>query len=61
MPEDCGARQVGGLAVLGKRGRLESTQKRRDIVTCADCADDGEKYRGIIAAAKSTGTWKEGK
>ena len=31
----------------------------RPIVTCADCADDGDKYRGIIAAAKSTGTWKE--
>lgn len=29
----------------------------RDIVTCAVCADNGEKYRAIIAAATSTGTW----
>ena len=29
----------------------------RDIVTCYDCAQDGDKYRGIMAAAKSTGTW----
>jgi hypothetical protein len=32
--------------------------KGRDVVTCYDCAQDGDKYRGIIAAAKSTGTWK---
>ena len=30
----------------------------RDIVTCDDCAEHGDKYRGIMAAAKSTGTWK---
>jgi len=30
----------------------------RAVVTCADCADNGDKYRAIIAAAKSTGTWK---
>jgi hypothetical protein len=30
----------------------------RDIVTCASCAEDSDKYRRIIAAAKSTGTWK---
>ena len=30
----------------------------RDVVTCAACADDGDKYRTIIAAAKSTGTWR---
>jgi hypothetical protein len=29
----------------------------RDIVTCYDCSQDGNKYRRIIAAAKSTGTW----
>lgn len=30
----------------------------RDVMTCYDCAQDGQKYRGIIAAAKSAGTWK---
>lgn len=30
----------------------------RAVMTCAACADDGDKYRGVIAAAKSTGTWK---
>ena len=29
----------------------------RDILTCACCAEDGERYRRIIAAAKTTGTW----
>lgn len=29
----------------------------RDIVTCYDCSQNGDKYRGIIAAAESTGTW----
>lgn len=31
----------------------------RDIVTCAACAEDGNKYRSIIATTKSTGTWRE--
>ena len=30
----------------------------RDLLTCAACADDGDKYQAIIAAAKSAGTWK---
>lgn len=30
----------------------------RDIVTCYDCAQTGDKYRSIMAAAKTTGTWK---
>ena len=30
----------------------------RDVVTCAACADDGNKYRSIMAAAKNTGLWK---
>ena len=29
----------------------------RDVVACYDCAQDGDKYRSIIAAAQSTGTW----
>lgn len=32
----------------------------RNIVTCYDCSQNGDKYRGIIAAAKSTGTWIDG-
>src|SRR5665213_128961 len=31
----------------------------RDVIACYDCSQDGEKYRRIIAAAKTTGTWKE--
>jgi hypothetical protein len=31
----------------------------RDVMTCADCAENGDKYRSIIAAAKSTGTWQQ--
>jgi hypothetical protein len=31
----------------------------RDVVTCYACAENGDKYRNIIAAAKSTGTWTE--
>ena len=31
----------------------------RDVLTCWDCAEDGEKYREIITTAKNTGTWKE--
>ncbi len=31
----------------------------RDAVTCYACAEDGDKYRAIIAAMKSTGYWKE--
>ena len=30
----------------------------RDVVTCYDCAQNGDKYRGIMAAVKSTGKWK---
>ena len=30
----------------------------RNLLTCAHCADDGDKYRGIIKAAETTGTWK---
>jgi hypothetical protein len=30
----------------------------RDVMTCASCADDGDKYQAIITTAKSTGTWK---
>ena len=30
----------------------------RDLVTCASCADDGDKYRSIMTAAKTTETWK---
>ena len=30
----------------------------RDLMTCYDCAQAGDKYRSLIAAAKSTGTWK---
>lgn len=30
----------------------------RDVITCAACADNGDRYRGIIAAAKFTGTWQ---
>jgi hypothetical protein len=30
----------------------------RDLLTCAACADDGNKYRAIIATAKSSGTWQ---
>lgn len=30
------------------------------IISCAVCAEDGNRYRSIIAAAKSTGTWKDG-
>jgi hypothetical protein len=30
----------------------------RDLVTCYDCADNGDKYRRIIDAANTTGTWK---
>ena len=29
----------------------------RDVVTCYDCAQDGDRYRSIIVAAKRTGTW----
>jgi hypothetical protein len=37
----------------------EYRMRGRDIITCYRCSEDGDKYRGIIAAAKSTGTWKE--
>jgi hypothetical protein len=37
----------------------EYGMRGRDIVTCAECADNGDKYRGLIVAAKSMGTWKE--
>ena len=33
--------------------------KGRDLITCATCADDGDKYRAIMAKAKASGTWVE--
>jgi hypothetical protein len=30
----------------------------RDVLTCYRCSEDSAKYHSIIAAAKSTGTWK---
>jgi len=35
----------------------EYSLKGRDLVTCATCADDGDRYRAIIARAKSKGIW----
>ncbi|MGO8792904.1 MAG: hypothetical protein ACLQVL_36715 [Terriglobia bacterium] len=29
----------------------------RDVLTCAACADDGDRYRAIIAQSKSKGIW----
>lgn len=37
----------------------ESGMTGRDLMTCAACAEDGDKYRSIMNAAKTTGTWKE--
>ena len=31
--------------------------KGRDLITCAACADDGDRYRAIIAQAKYKGIW----
>jgi len=31
--------------------------KGRDLMTCAACADDGDRYRAIIAQAKHSGIW----
>jgi len=31
--------------------------KGRDLVTCAVCADDGDRYRALMAQAKHKGTW----
>lgn len=35
----------------------EYEMRGRDAITCAHCADDGDKYRGLMAALKSSGTW----
>ena len=35
----------------------EYDMKGRDIVVCYRCSENGDKYRAIIAAAKSNGTW----
>jgi hypothetical protein len=31
--------------------------KGRDLVTCATCADDGDRYRALMTQAKHKGTW----
>jgi hypothetical protein len=31
----------------------------RDLVTCATCADDSDKYRALMAQAKHSGTWTD--
>lgn len=36
----------------------EYDMQGRNLIVCYDCSQDGEKYRGIINAAKTTGTWK---
>ena len=35
----------------------EYSLKGRDIVTCATCAADGDRYRAIMAQAKHKGVW----
>ena len=31
----------------------------RDLVQCCACANEGDKYRAIVAAALSSGTWRK--
>ena len=36
----------------------ESGLTGRDLIACYDCAQEGNKYRALMAKTKATGTWK---